>query len=143
MICEACENSLISIRKNHLECLKCHMEIGKENLKYWEIIEKMPNYAAKHDKPEIIKYLYEEGYYFDKNIFMDAYKNRSKRSIDYLLENNVKGCKKFLKYYSNEKEIYDEINNILKKRLNYDTKNLILSKLYCIKEGKLFKVKIN
>ena len=61
MICEDCVNSLISIRKNHLECLKCHMEIGKENLKYWEIIEKMPNYAAKHDKPEIINSILSSG----------------------------------------------------------------------------------
>jgi hypothetical protein len=64
------------------------------------MIETLPSIAAINNNYKIIKYLYEEGYYFEP-IYFDAYSNYNVEVIEYLLENKCIGNRKFIKFYRN------------------------------------------
>ena len=140
MQCKLCKNTIESLNNYHIKCLKKHINQEKENIENWEIIERLPNLAASINNLDGIQYLYEEGYYFDSDVYMDAYKKQNKNIIDYLIENKSKGTNKFLKYYENQINFYKAVERVLSKLTLDDIKCNILKKLYIIKENQIFEI---
>lgn len=140
MECQKCTDSILSLENNHINCLKNNLEKEKKYDLGWLTIEKLPNIAASGNKYEMIKYLYEEGYYFYPSVYFDAYKNYNIEIIKYLIENNCIGKKKFINFYYNEVEKYKTSEKIFKKLLNNDTQKFILEKLYIKKHNYIFKL---
>ena len=140
MECKLCKNTVESLNNYHIKCLKKHINQEKENIENWEIIERLPNLAASINNLDGIQYLYEEGYYFDSDVYMDAYIKQNKKIIDYLIENKSKGTNKFLKYYENQINFYKAVERVLSKITLDDIKFNILKNLYVIKENQIFEI---
>lgn len=140
MLCQKCNDSISSLENDHIECLKINLEKDKKYDYGWKIIENLPNIAVLGNKYEIIKYLYEEGYYFCPSVYFNAYKNYNIDIIKYLIDNNCIGKKKFIDFYYNIVEKYKSSDKVLNKYLDNDTKLFILEKLYIVKENYVFEI---
>lgn len=140
MECQNCTDSILSLTNNHINCLKNNLEKERKYDSGWLTIEKLPNIAVLGNKYEMIKYLYEEGYYFNPSVYFDAYKNYNIEIIKYLVENNCIGKKKFIKFYYDVVEKYKSSENVLSKLLNNDTQTFILEKLYIKKQNYIFEL---
>ena len=138
MACPKCTTSIIAVENKHLECMKINIEIEKQDIAGWEDIEILPNLAAKNGNFDMIDYLWIEGYLFDDNVFIDAYKNYSDEIINYLIENNSPGLKRFQKRYKSIIKIYKTVNQVLDKLTEDDIKELIISKIFKNKNNYIF-----
>jgi len=140
MECKLCKDTVESLNNYHIKCLRKHINEEKESIENWEIIERLPNLAASINNLDGIQYLYEEGYYFNSDVYIDAYKHQNKNIIDYLIENKSIGTNNFLKYYKNKIKFYKVVERVLSKITLDDIKCNILKKLYIIKENKIFEI---
>lgn len=138
MECTECNCLISSLENNHVDCLEKYLKIHKKYDEGWEMIETLPTIAAISNNYKMIKYLYEEGYYFAPSIYFDAYSNYNVEVIEYLIENECIGNKAFVKFYRNIMEKYKTSENILNKLLNEDIQILILSKIYKKKKNYIF-----
>lgn len=140
MECQECTSSILSLKNNHINCLEINLKKDKRYDSGWSTIEKLPNIAALDNKYEIVKYLYEEGYYFYPSVYFDAYKNYNIEIIKYLIENNCIGKKRFINFYYKTVEKYKTSENVLRKLLDNDTQTFILKKLYVKKHNYIFEL---
>tara|TARA_Y100000991_G_C21966931_1_gene347342 strand:+ start:62 stop:484 length:423 start_codon:yes stop_codon:yes gene_type:complete len=140
MECQKCKDSILSLENNHINCLKKNLEKEKKYDAGWLTIEKLPNIAALENKNVMIKYLYEEGYYFDPSVYFDAYKKYNIEIIKYLVENNCIGKKKFINFYYDIVEKYKSSEKVLSKILNNDIKLSILELIYRKKDNYIFEL---